>query len=119
MVGELGAERLDFGVQGQLTLAQRRHAPTQFRQRQQVLLIGGEKPLHALLYSRQIPVERFLATLRRMCLARHFKPPIQLGLDERRILQQAQDFGPYDAFQQVQPDRALITAGLAVVAIRT
>jgi len=36
----------------------------------------------------------------------------EFGLDERRILQQAHDFRPYEALQQIQPDGALITLGL-------
>ncbi len=70
-----------------MLLAERPHPFSQFIQSQQILLIGGQQPLHASVHPCLLSHQMLLALLRRVRFFGRFQPPGELGLQQRWILQ--------------------------------
>src|SRR6266511_3743267 len=108
-------DRLQLGAQRLFALTQGRHPLPQLLQRQEVLLIGGEHPIDALVHPHQIALHRLLALFRRVGGARSGEAPIEFLLNQGRILEKPNDLGPDDLIQQILPDSAVGAAGTAEV----
>ena len=104
LIRELGTQRVQFRLQPCLALAQFGHAPSELFQAEQIFLVGGQQPLNAPLGLEQFAGGLVLVLLGWMGSACRLYAPCQFGLNQRRILQQSGDLGPYGLLQQIEPD---------------
>ena len=89
-------------------MTQQRHPFPQLLQRQQILLVGGEQPFHALADSREVPLHCLRTLLRGIGSLGGGQPAIQFLLNQCRILKQPYHFGPDDLVQQILPHGARV-----------
>jgi hypothetical protein len=117
-VSGLVEDGLQFRQHGLFASAQLRHPATQLVEGQEVLLIGREQALHALPGPRQLAFQSVLPPLRRFGGAGRVEAPVELGLDERRVLDQVDDLPPHDPVEQVLADRSAVAHRAAEMAPR-
>jgi hypothetical protein len=115
-IGGLIEDGLQFRPRGLVASAQVRHPATQFVEGQEVLLIGRDQALHALADPREVAFESVLPPLRRFGSAGRVEAPVEFGLDERRVFDQADDLPPYNLIEQILADRSAIAHRAAEMA---
>ena len=96
LVGGRELERLALRREGLLLVPERRHPFAQLVEGNQVLLVGGDQPLEAVRQPDLLVAQILDALATGIGLAGCRKPAIELGLDQRRVVEQAQDLVPHD-----------------------
>ena len=77
-------------------------------ERHQVLLVGGEQPLDGLADACKVPLHGLRPSPLGVGSLGGGQPAIQFLLDQGRLLEQPEHFGPYHLVQQILPDRTRI-----------
>jgi len=94
-------ERVQLRFESLLLLAQTRYALPQLGQRDQFFLIGGHKARHMVFQPRVLLPEALFSFSERIGLTRRLHPAIDLTLDQRRVVQQPDNFFPHKFIQVV------------------
>lgn len=115
LISQLAIQRRQLRLQPHLALTQRGHAPSQFVQVEQFLLVGSEQPLGTPLNLKQLARRSVLMLLGRMRRARRFQAPGQFGLDQVWVLEQSCDLAPDGVLKQILADRRCTASRLSLV----
>ena len=104
---QLGAQRL-------FTLAQQRHSLTQLLNRDQLFLIGTEKPFDTFDSVSQFSLQALFALFGRISIACRRQAAVEFLLDQRWILKQSDHLNPDDLIQQfLSHEASVVTHGAA------
>src|SRR5450631_2701609 len=103
-------DRLQLGAQRFLTIAQRRHALAQLLEREEIFLVGAQQSLGTFADAGQFSLRALLALFGGIRCACGRETTIEFVLDQGGILEQADDFGPYDLIEQVLAHEACVVA---------
>jgi hypothetical protein len=107
-VVQLGVERVELGAKRALALAQRGGAGAQLLERDQLFLVGLDQPLDRAVGAGEVALERVAAPRGGVLGAQRLQSAVDLGADERGVLEQPADLGPDHWFQLVGADRAAL-----------
>ena len=91
---QVGVEGVQFGAQCRLTPTQFGHAGTEFLERDQLFLVAVDQPSQRVLCAGQVASEPVAAASGGVFAAERPEPPVDLGLDQLRVLQQREHLGP-------------------------
>ena len=108
-VVQLGVQGVELSLQGGLAFAQLGRAGAKLLERDQLLLVAVQQPPERGLGTREVALERVPTPSGRVRRAHRFKPPVDLGLDQRRVLQQSENSGPDELVDLGQTDRPVVT----------
>ena len=89
-------------------MPQRRHALSQLLERQEFLLIGGEKSFDTLAKTDEIPLQALLTFLGWVGGASCDEAAVEFLLDQHRVLEQSDHLGPDDLIEQILAHHAVI-----------
>ena len=82
-------------------------------ERQEVFLIGGQHPLDGLAHAHQVSLHRPFALRRGVGGARRGEAPLKFLLNQGRIFEQSDHFGPDRLIQELLPNRSARAARAA------
>jgi hypothetical protein len=91
---QLGVERVQLGLQGGLALAQLGGAGAELVESDQLLLVAVDQPSQRALGACEVTLERVTTRGGGMRGAECLKPAIDLGLDQCRVVEQAEHPAP-------------------------
>ena len=106
-VVQLGVERVELGLEGGLALAQCRHPGAQLVERDQLFLVGLDQSLDRGGGAGEVALERFAAAGGGVLAPQRLEAPVDLGADERGVLEQLADLAPDERVELVGADRRL------------
>lgn len=101
LIGGSRLQRLQFGLNRVVLLAELRHAAAQLFQAHQAFLIGDQQPVHALGQPCVISVQLVFALFQGVGILGRFQPAVQFLLDDGGIFQQPQELVPDHRIQIV------------------
>ena len=99
---------LQLRLRGVLALAQVRHSPAEFVERQQIFLIGGQEAIRALADPGQIALQGLLAQPGRVGRPGCRQPAIELVPDQAGVFQQTDDLGPHHLIDEILANRTVV-----------
>ena len=103
-------DRLQFGAQRFLTIAQRRHALAQLLEREEIFLVGAQQSLDTLVDTSQFSLRTLLALFGGIrCTCGH-ETTIEFVLDQSGIFEQPDDLRPDDLIEQFLAHQASVVA---------
>src|ERR1700721_337152 len=88
---------------------QLRHPRAQLFQREQRFLIGSDQALHALARTRQIALQRLLASFVGAGVSGSREPSFDFRLDKARVFEELEDFTPHQMIEQILANGMVIT----------
>ena len=91
---QLGVESVQLGAQGRLAPAQFGHAGAEFLERDQLLLVAVDQSAQGVLGTGEVALEPVAAAGGGVLAAERLEPPVDLGLDQLRVLEQREHLGP-------------------------
>ena len=87
-------QRLQFGLNRLILLAEFWHAATELFQARQTFLVGHQQAVHTFPQSRMVPAQLIFSLLQRVGIFGRFEPAVQLILNDVGIFQQPHDLLP-------------------------
>ena len=93
-VVQLAVQRVELGAQRRLTATQFGHAGAEFLERDQLLLVAVDQSAQRILRTGQVALEPVAAAGSGVLAAERLEPPVDLGFDQLRVLQQREHLGP-------------------------
>ena len=102
-------QRVELRRNGVRLLLEVRHPLTQLGQRRQAVLIGAEEPLAACLQAGLLALQLRGAGPAGSRAPGGQAPARDLGVDQRRVVQHAQDLAPDEGIERILPDGAIGT----------
>ena len=102
-------ERLAFRREDVLLGPERRHPVAQLVERGQLVLVRGDQPLDAVRQPRQLTGELLDTLATGIRVPGGVEPAIQFGLDQGRILEEAQDLAPHERIELILPHGTIRT----------
>src|SRR5450759_303429 len=99
----------EFSVQCLFSPPQLRHPGTQLFQREQRFLLGSDQPLDALAGTRQIALQRLLASFVGTGVLGSREPSLDFRLDEQRAFKELEDFAPYQMIEKILANGRIVT----------
>ncbi|HXZ85563.1 MAG TPA: hypothetical protein VEI82_08745, partial [Myxococcota bacterium] len=116
-VVQLGIERVELGLQGRFALAQHGRAGAQLVERDQLFLVGLDQALEGAACAHQVALQSLAAVAGGVLGAEALEPPLDLGLDQRWVVEQTQHVAPDELVELLQA-RWPVAAHLPVQAAR-
>ncbi len=101
LVGGRERQRLQRRGEDLLLVPERRHPCAQVVERDQLLLVGGDQPLHAIAQPSLLAGEVLDVLAAGIGLPGRVEPTIEFDLDEGRVVEQANDLVPHERIQLV------------------
>ena len=83
---QVGVEGVQLGAEGRLTPAKFGHAGAEFLERDQLLLVAVDQSVQRILGTGQVALEPVAAAGGGVLAAERLEPPVDLGLDQLRVL---------------------------------
>jgi hypothetical protein len=107
-VVQLGVERVELGAERALALAQRGHPGAELIERDQLLLVCLDQPVDRAGGAGEVPLECLTAACGWVLGPHDLEAAVDLGSDERWVLEHLSDLRPDELVELISADRAAL-----------